>query len=198
MPLNKQAISYGAQRAGELGIGELDVAAAPSDKKHIRATIAAGDVRAICFDFSRVTPLATVPMTSMRPLNNRRWAPPPVIGDARLAPLNAADIELAGPMEIEWPLPVGSTRLGGQIELAPSSQMWGDCEVSIELVSDTNGNGVSKPLWKKRLRSQEPEHAFNIVLTPQQGTTRLRVRIEASEGGPVQDRIIVRRALIVK
>lgn len=198
VPLNKQALSFGSTGTGEGELGQVDAAAVVSDQKHIRATIAHGDLRAICFDFSRVTPLATVPMANMKPLNDRRWAPPPVIGDARLAPLNAADIELAGPMEIEWPLPAGSTRLGGQIELAPSSQMWGDCEVSMELVSDANGDGVNKPLWKKRLRSQEPEHAFNIVLTPQQGATRLRMRIEASEGGPVQDRIIVRRALIVK
>jgi len=71
--------------------------------------------------------------------------------------------------------------------------VWGDCDVFIELVV----GGDVKPLWHQRLRGSTPEFTFNIALSPQSVPAQLRVRVDEGEGGPVQDRAILRRPLLL-
>lgn len=132
--------------------------------------------------------LAKVPWNVQATDSGRRWTTPPVIGDSVLSPLGAADIELPGPMSVTWTLPALSTRIAGVLELPESSRVWGDCNVTI-----STGDGAK--LFSTRLNGEKPTAAFNVVLP--KGKQSLTVRVDAGENGPIEDRVLIRRALIL-
>ncbi|MCX5689237.1 MAG: hypothetical protein NTV94_05515, partial [Planctomycetota bacterium] len=125
--------------------------------------------------------------------SQRRWVPPVVVGDAMSAALGAADVELPGPMSVLCDVP-GASRVSGMVELPESCRVWGDCEVFIEVMS--GGAGVTKPLWHQRLNGAQPRVAFNLML-PATSDAVLVVRVEAGENGPVMDKVVLRRPLLL-
>jgi len=148
------------------------------------------DVRAIVFDSSRVRALATVPWNDVGPCpgSTRRWTPPPIAGDPARAALFAADIELPGPMSVEWDVPQGARVLAGDAELPPACRVWGDCTLSI-LAGD---GGV---LWEQRLTGEAPEASFRLDLP--QGLSRLKMIVDPGKGGAVQDRVVLRAPVML-
>ncbi len=154
-------------------------------------------IAGIVFDAgnSGVRPLAGIGPSSFEPTGQRRWTPPPITGDASKAVLGASTIELPGPMRVRWSLPEGAARLAGVATLGDAPGQWADCAVSILL---DEGGGQTE-LARARLRPGESEMAFNLELPrgiPGEVRT-LEVRVDAGAYGPVQDRVLLERVLLL-
>lgn len=156
--------------------------------------IALSELRAIAFDVTRLIPLSALPVArvSAQEQAGRRWVPQPIIADERLAPLGAADIELPGPMTVDWLLPADVDRFAATIELPISCRLWGDCVVSCEFV--TQGE-IVKPLWQERLSAARPLVVVNTPLFVSGLGGTLRIRVEEGAFGPIMDRVVIRRGL---
>lgn len=153
-----------------------------------------GLIRAVLFDASRVVPLAQLGQPRVQAGPRRRWAAPPIIGEVAAAPLGAARVELPGPMECEWDLPEAAVRFAALCELPPASRVWGDCEVVVEVRSSA---GASTELFRARLHAQSPMAELNIALgEPAPGRT-LRVSLLEGPSGPIQDRAVLWRPLLL-
>ena len=144
----------------------------------------------VVFDSARVRALATIPWASVGPSpgSTRRWTPPPITGDPARAALFAADIELPGPMTVEWDVPHGARVLAGDAELPPSCRVWGDCTLSVRA-----GDGAV--LWEQRLSGEKPEATFRLDLP--QGLSRLRMIVDPGANGAVQDRVVLRAPVML-
>lgn len=156
---------------------------------HRTLSVNAADLIAFAPRRERLLPLADRPMRVASTDSQRRWTTPPNIADALGAPLGAPDIELPGPMAVTWTLPADAQRVAGVIELPASARAWGDCNV---LLLDASGS----QRWSARANSQAPRHAFNLDLT-NAPTSALTLRVDAGANGPIEDRILLRRALIL-
>lgn len=154
-------------------------------------------VAGIVFDASGagVRPLAAMAPASYAPTGERRWTPPPSAGDPAHAVLGASTIELPGPMRVSWALPEGASRLAGIATLGDTPGAWADCAVSITI--DTDGQRTE--LARARLRPGHADLAFNVVLPPAlAGEPRaLEVRVDAGAYGPIQDRVLLERVLLL-
>lgn len=153
------------------------------------------DLEAANFDAAAVRPLAAMRITSQgqAPGASRRLIPParslPEAVAGAVPPLGAADIELPGPMFVDWTVPEGTVRLAGWAELPENCRAWGDCEVWIGLVGP---GGEAREVWRRRINAESPIARFDVPVTGQ----TVRVAVEPGERGPIQDRIILRRPLI--
>lgn len=150
----------------------------------LSASSSAPELRAVLFKAEALRPLAMLDPIVV-PAPGRRWTPAPVVGDVRDAALFAADIELPGPMAVEWNLPEGARRFAGIAELPARCRLWGDCTVAI-----TAGG---KRLWEARLKGDSPRAEFNVDVAA--GSGPLRITLDQGAGGPVQDRVIIRRGV---
>lgn len=163
------------------------------------ASLDPGDVRAVALDASRLTPLASLGIARSAPTGDRRIAEPARIvplSEGAPSPLGADDILLPGPMLVEWELPAGATRLSGWVTLDPSARAWGDCTVSLGVIEP----GQSEPtttLARQGVSADQPVMPVNIDLPGLPGKARLRVTVDAGPSGPIQDRVWLRRMLIV-
>lgn len=150
-----------------------------------RVSIPFGDVSAINFDAKRLRPLSDCRLTVVSLPKERVWSPPPRLTAASPASAGSADIELPGPMTVEWALPAGVGRVAGVVELPSSSRAWGDCTLTM----DAGG----KEVFRARLNGSRPEAEFSFDVG---GSTRVRATLDPGESGSVQDRLIIRRALV--
>lgn len=151
------------------------------------------DLQAAAFDASRLTPLASIPPIAQRGDADRRWAEPVRMGDPAGAVLGAADVELPGPMTVVWRLPEGAARLGGIAVLPEDSRTWGDCE----LVLSVRSGGRTREVFRAELSGTQPLAEFSVELPASEGGLELTATLEAGRYGAVQDRIILKRAVLV-
>jgi hypothetical protein len=161
--------------------------------KQPTASLDANDLRAVCFDAGSLRALSSAPYTvtdSKQGTMPRRWIPPLKIADTHGSPLGAADIEIPGPMSVEWTLPAGSARLGTTVELPPSARVWGDCELIIEGVAGSKASQLSKV----HLSGSTPSADVSVPLA---GAGRLRMTIDPGPSGPIQDRVVLRRPVVL-
>lgn len=129
--------------------------------------------------------------------------PSPVNGqpaDASVSPpLDAADIELPGPMLAEWAVPAGASRLAGWAELPRECWTWGHCVIVLSLIpSDTAAAPIE--LFRHTLAVDSPIGEFNVELPRAASASApltLRATLEAGERGPIQDRVLLRRVLFL-
>jgi hypothetical protein len=168
------------------------VGAIPGTATQPKAQLYANDLSAICLDMSAVVPLGAVAVSVPPPAEawtTRRWVPGPIIADSSGVPL-AADIEFPGPMSVDFALPAGVQRLGGEAQLPPSSRVWGDCRVVFSSVSST---GQATVLFSQQLNAAQPVAPFNVAVAR---VSTLRVTIDGGPSGPIQDRVVLRRPLL--
>jgi hypothetical protein len=159
--------------------------------KQPAAALDANDLRAICFDAGAIRALASCPgVVSSAGDLARRWTPPLKIADPHGTPLGAVDIELPGPMTVEWTLPLGAARVGTTLELPPSARVWGDCEVLVESVTGAK----AAQLTKAHLNGSQPTAEVSVVVA---GASKLRITIDAGPSGPIQDRVVLRRPVVM-
>ena len=187
--------SFRTSRTGEITLAlalQADSAGAPSESRP--AALALEDIRAIAFDAGILTPLARCAPSRQSPSEGRRWTEPAMTGDSGAALLYAADIVLPGPMSVEWTIPAGATRLAAEAELPPDMWVWGDCEVVVSLAG---GSGRAAELFRARLSGDEPVARINVPLAGGGPARRLEIRTEPGRFGPIQDRVILRRPLLL-
>lgn len=146
---------------------------------------------------SRLIPLSGLPIAAQRPhASAPRTSPAELLADAP-APLGAVDILLPGPMMIEWALP---QRLGSGVAISGFAQMddrsfaWGDCEVTVSVILPA---APARVLVKGRLNADSPTLPIVGELGATPPGSRVRVQVDPGERGPVQDRVVLRRMLLV-
>ncbi|GIK18485.1 MAG: hypothetical protein AMXMBFR77_00610 [Phycisphaerales bacterium] len=157
------------------------------------ASISASQIAAIAFDAGSLVPLASIP-----PVESHAGAarvPPPSVERIADAPLGAGDLVFPGPIDTQWPLPRGSSRLAATVELPPASWVWGDCEV---VVSVTAPGIPEREITRIRVNGERPIARLDALLPSPARTDRtLRITIDPGEFGPIQDRPVLRRALLL-
>jgi len=156
------------------------------------ASIELAELLALTTDSSALTSLASLPPTRQWPIGDRRRGDSVEIGPP--GPLGAADIVLPGPMGVEWRLPAGSRRIAGQAVLEERSWTWGDCVVTVSVVRDGRD---PVELARARVNASRPVLDFNAELPATATDDRLRISVDPGEHGPIQDRIVLRRTLIL-
>jgi hypothetical protein len=173
-------------------------------------TVGMSEVVALLPDAARVVPLAALPIESQQGVGGRLYTDPvalrwrggpagPLTSRAtlaspdRLPPLDAPDIELPGPMSVEWSLPAGAVRLAGWAEVPTESRLWAEFALVFEGVSAA---GVATPLARESMSGTRPLVEFNIAV-PSPAPARLRVTLEPGARGPIQDRAVLRRTLVL-
>lgn len=178
------------------------------------SSISGENVVAVVFDAAKVMPLASLPIASQKGVGERRHVDPVALrwrgeqldaswrdhaGAMFAAPFDAPDIELPGPMSVEWMLPAGATRFAGWAELPQESRLWGEFTLTIEGVGGMGGvasEGKIAALLSEAMNGTKPVVEFNIEL-PQPAPERLRISMDPGVRGPIQDRVLLRRALVL-
>jgi hypothetical protein len=170
--------------------------------------IPAAQVWGVVTDARALVPLASLEIAAQTGVGERRYVDPVALrwrgeslaagwresagaGD-RLPPLDAPDIELPGPMRVEWVLPRGASRVAGWAEVPAEARMWAECTLVIEGVSATGAVALAS----EALSGARPVAEFNIEL-PRPAPERLRVQVSPGARGPIQDRVVLRRALVL-
>lgn len=186
---NTAAIALGSPLAteeGQLSAPIRDASGTPT------VTVNWNDIRGLTPDASRITPLAALKFR-VTPDPTRRWSDPPRVADVSEAALGAADIELPGPMSVEWPLARAASRLSARIELPESCRRWGDADVVIEVARE---GAPSREVSRERINGDRPTLDVNVELNAPAGAT-LRARLEPGANGPVQDRVLLKQAVLL-
>lgn len=137
----------------------------------------------------RLLPLAALEGRGEAPAE-RSWTPPLRVGDPGGMPLGLAELELPGPMRVTWRLPRGASRLSLTAELPLDARLWGDATLTFAVDQTT--------LATVRLRGSEPTHALTLELPgPERKDRVLTATLEEGLYGPIQDRAIFRRAMLL-
>ncbi len=157
------------------------------------ASVSAAQIAAIAFDAG-----AFVPLASVAPVDAHAGAarlPPPSVERTPDAPLGAGDLAFPGPIEAEWTLPRGASRLAATIELPPASWVWGDCEVVVAVAAP---GMPARELTRVRVNGERPVARLDARLPgPDRSDRTLRIAIDPGAFGPIQDRPVLRRALLL-
>lgn len=187
-------------RLGTLSIHPIDAPAATPQPRPAGAgtpasfTLDLGQLTAVVPDPSRLTPLSSLPIGAQAPTGDRPpIAPARVLSDAA-APLGAADILLPAPMSVEWAIPAGATSLIGYAQMDDRSFSWGDCTAVVSIVPRS---GPERQLARARLNADSPTLTVAADLGKVVAGDRLRIRTEPGERGPIQDRVVLRRMVLL-
>jgi hypothetical protein len=152
-------------------------------------------IQSVNFDASRLRPLASIPGESMpavsksAPGEARAWTPPLDVSPMDRAPMGLADIRLPGPMTASWMLPARTIRFAARAELPVHHRRFGDLILIVEV--------NAKELARERLNAGRPYADLNLVLPASSTPQTLRLTIDPGEGGPIQDEIVLHRAMIL-
>lgn len=153
-----------------------------------QARYALTSISAVALDASRIVPLASLRKISEAPLGDRA-----LLEGARLqpsrslapAPLHAVDVLLPEPIAVEFELPERALRFAGVAELPREAFPYGDCEFVVSV--------DGQELLRERLSPARAAVEFSVDA---RGGV-LRVALEPGEFGPINDRALLRRAIIL-
>jgi len=154
--------------------------------------ISLAEIRGAVFDAGALRPLSSVEPEDERPVGDRRWAAPMRRAGSIFGPLGAGDLVLPGPMEVRWRLPEAAARVAFDAELATTGP-WSECEIVVLL--DDGPDGASE-IARASLSGTNPTQRINAELGGA-GLRRLVIRLEPGEFGPIRDRVILRRPLLL-
>lgn len=181
------AITVSITGRAELSSADVSGSAGPV------ASVSASQIAAIAFDAGALVPLASIPPIETHAGADR--VPPPSVERIPDAPLGAGDVIFPGPIDAHWPLPRGSSRLAATVELPPASWVWGDCEVVVSIFAP----GLpERELTRVRVNGERPAARLDAHLpSPTRADRTLRITIDPGEFGPIQDRPVLRRAVLL-
>jgi hypothetical protein len=154
-----------------------------------QARYALTSITAASLDAARIVPLASLRKISEEPLGERALLDGARVEPARSpiapSPLAAADVILPEPIAVEFELPENASRFAAVAELPRDAFPFGDCEfvVSVDNVE----------VLRERLN---PSRAAVEFAVPVRGSV-LRIALEPGEYGPINDRAVLRRAIIL-
>ncbi len=146
--------------------------------------IAPSGVAAVLFD-----PAALVPFASLQPRRvegppMRYVVPRPEVVDSRAA-LGLFEIEFRGPLAAHYVLPPGATYFAAEARMPELARAWGDCVLIIR------DNG--REIFSGRLNAETPTAVIGVRLTG----SMLTVEVTEGSAGPIQDRVVLSRSLIL-
>ncbi len=180
--------------AGDAQSGKLTFKAIAAGSRGMLVDLA--QLAGVVPDPSRITALASLPIASQKPADGRIGAlPAQVLADAG-APLGAADILLPGPMTVSWAIPAGVSSVIGYAQMDDRSFAWGDCTVVVSVAPIATGAG-ERELARGRLNATSPSLTISAELGAIKPGDMLKVRTESGERGPIQDRVVLRRVLLL-
>ena len=185
----------GFRRAGE---GRVEPVPARGEREPSESndfSMALSEIAAVAFDRRALVALGSIAPEFQSPGEGRRWsAPAEVVSES--AALSTPDIVLPGPMTVRWVLPAGVTRFATRAELPTTMWVWGDCEL---VVTMTTRDGDEIELARRRLCAETPEAWINVLLDDSQaGNRRLTITVEEGRYGPIQDRVVLRRPMLLQ
>jgi hypothetical protein len=176
------------------------------DRNALTFTVRAGEARAaptrvlgseiVSFTprAERFVPLASLAIASQTFDTSRVFGENVRVDDSLLpAPAGLGDVHLPGPMTVEWSLPTGASGAAASIELEPDALTWGDCNIVITLFSGSD----ERVLDRGRLNAESSTRAFRADLGRIGAGARLKITIQPGANGAVQDRVVIRRGLVV-
>lgn len=195
-------VQFGAistSRRGEvtLTLAQPDQSAGEGDRstaETVAGVYPLDDVLAMVLVPQRLMPLARVPMSRYEASSSRRWTEAPQIGEARDALLDAPPITLPGPIRVEWTIPASARRVAGLAELPRAMWTWGDCEL---VISERSHEADWHELFRGRLHAGAPLAEFNAQIAPAAAPRSLRFELLEGRHGPVQDRIVLWRTVLL-
>ncbi|MCA9290930.1 MAG: hypothetical protein KDA25_07365 [Phycisphaerales bacterium] len=163
--------------------GSVRVSGVPFVVEGSEARIDLVRLRGVLFRPGRMTPLAALRPTRIDGPPTRYTIPSPTIEDPLVA-LGVADIRFDGPVTVRYPLDATMRRFATEVELPLVAREWGDCEV---IIRDDD-----REVFRTRLTGERPTATINVELRGSELT------VEISEGryGPIQDRVVLRRAML--
>lgn len=150
-------------------------------------------LRAIGFGSGRLVALSDLEPTSQVPVGDRLLGTgitlvqhPDDLLTGSAATLDAFDVELPGPMVVEYELPRGAIRFATTASLADASSPWGDCELIVSI------DGVER--LRQRITQADPVAPINVPI--ESGRT-LTITLDPGRFGPIKDRVILHRPLLL-
>ncbi len=150
-----------------------------------------GALDTVAFHAGRLQGLASIEPTRQRPIGERRVGQPSrILNDPvyqSSSQLRAPDIEIPGPMRIEWPLPQGARRFATIAEMPFSAIPWGDCILTVQIDSIEH--------TRQRISAEQPRLEINLPIERHAQT--LTITIEPGAWGPINDRVTLRRPLLL-
>ena len=150
-------------------------------------------LRGIAFNASRLIPLSSLTPLEQAPIGERLHAEPVTrvhhpndLGVGSAVTFGAWDLELPGPMRVTYEIPEGVQRLALTAALAADTAPWGDCELILS-------TGTTE-LARVHLSQDQPSSPVNI---PVSGGP-LVITLDPGAYGPIKDRVVLRRAMLLK
>jgi hypothetical protein len=161
------------------------VSLAPGDSAEGTVGVAATDLLAILLDPRAVGALSSLMPSAVTYPDERLWGSPPTAGAPGV--LGAGAVDLGGPVRVRWDLARPAARLGATAVLPPAMWAWGDCEIIVRGADGTE-------MLRERLEAGRPEAQINVPLG---GARSVDIEVSSGKGGPVQDRVVLERAMIL-
>jgi hypothetical protein len=182
-------------RMGELLISPAlrETDASPSESSSGTPGLRLDDLLAAAFEDESLVPLAALPPLRQSPEGERRWTAPITAIESDRAVLGAADIQVPGPMSVEWELPAGASRFATEAELPRPMWTWGDCDLVVTVAIE----GGESELFRRRINADQPRVRLSVALGDPAASKRLRIRVEPGAYGAVQDQIVLHRPLLL-
>jgi hypothetical protein len=146
--------------------------------------IGIADIAAVLFDPKGLVPLASIAPSRVEGPATRYIVPRPRVIEPD-APVGLSPIELRGPVVVRYSLPSGAIRFAAQAVLPDSARQWGDLELIVR--SD------DAEVFRMRLNAESPTGEINVALAGRE----LTLELTAGAHGPIQDQVILNRAMIL-
>ncbi len=136
------------------------------------------------FDARGLIPFAAMAPSHVEGPPTRYAVPAPTVLD-EFAPLGLGRVEFRGPVSVQYLLPPGAAYLSAEAALPMKARSWGDCELVIR--------EDDRQVFSARLNADSPTTVIGVPLDG----SRLEVEITEGSGGPVQDQVVLLRALVL-
>jgi hypothetical protein len=141
-------------------------------------------VAGVQFDARGLVPFAAIAPVRVEGPPTRYTVPAPSVVD-EFAPLGLGRVEFRGPVSVQYLLPPGSSYLSAEAALPVQARSWGDCELVIR--------EDDEQIFTARLNAERPAASIGVGLNGSQ----LTVEITEGAGGPVQDQVVLLRAMVL-
>jgi hypothetical protein len=146
--------------------------------------IAPAGVVAVLFDPGALVPFASLQPRRVEGPPTRYVVPRPEVHEGTVA-LGLSEVEFRGPLAAHYVLPRGATYFGAEARLPESARAWGNCVLRIR--------DNDREVFTATLNAETPTALIGVRLT---GST-LTVEVTEGSGGPIQDRVVLARAMVL-
>jgi len=159
---------------------DLPAAAAKQDEFQLHFSHVAG----VMFDAGALVPLASIDPHDIEGPPVRYLVPAPTVG-AQAAPLGLRPITMRGPLTARYTQPENASRFVAGARLIDPTSAWADCEIVIY--------DDEREVFRARLNREQPD----VEIVADLEGSELAIEITEGAHGPIEDRIVFERAMIL-